>query len=416
MENLNENKTFLSSIYSIILSSQTPELVELLEKKQKELDISERTLSDILGIERSSLRRILERTAKKIDIVDFIKIGQFLNVDINDLAKVYLSNISPEIIGEIEKTRKATFILNNFDLKKLAQSNFIKNTIDFEAIEKRIVQFFGLNSIFEYNSLVASVAFSQSKRSFSDLALQFWVATAANQLKMINNPNEYNQKLLLNLVPSLRQLTTNFEKGLLVATKALYAIGVTVIFQSYLPGTSVRGGTLFIKNRPCIIITDFQKRYDSIWFALAHEIYHVLRDLERIKASGYHLTGEEGLFYEQLSEDSADEFARQLLLPKQRLSYIKDFIDIPGVVEEYAAKWKVHPSIIYGHYLRDVNNETAYQKYRKELPRPDEAIKNMLVCPWEYDTLEQVADKTVQLYSTSNKTMENIDGETENFA
>ena len=42
------------------------------------------------------------------------------------------------------------FIDDNFDLDTLLEIGFIKSKTDYDAIEKRVVTFFGLNNIFEY--------------------------------------------------------------------------------------------------------------------------------------------------------------------------------------------------------------------------------------------------------------------------
>lgn len=402
----NEPASILPEIYSMLVSSQTPDIIELLINKIKQLEISERSLCDILRMDRATLRRLLDRETKKIDIVSFIKISQFLGFDLNELAKIYLNKLNSDIIGDIEYTKKSTFILNNFDIKKLLKSKFFKSNDLFE-IEDRIKKFFELNSIFEFNSLLKSTCFSKINRKSSNLTLQFWVATAASQLKYINNPNPFDRDRLSKIASRLRGLTISEERGFFTAVKALYEIGVTVIFQSYLSGTAVRGATFVINNKPCIVLTDINKRYDSIWFALAHEIYHVLKDFDRIKDSGYHLTGEEDIFYEQITEDLADSFARELLLPKKYLNILRDYIDVPGIVQDQANKWGVHPSIIYGHYLKDKNDKNEYKKLNKFLISPEKAIKGFVTHPWEYETIKQAAEEVKKIYTSHTIIEEN---------
>ena len=49
-----------------------------------------------------------------------------------------------------------------------------------------------------------------------------------------------------------------------------------------LPKTQIKGATFVINNKPCIVITDFNKNYGTIWFSLIHELHHVLFDLDSI--------------------------------------------------------------------------------------------------------------------------------------
>ena len=64
---------------------------------------------------------------------------------------------------------------------------------DFEAIEKRIVKFFNLDTLFQYNSYVGAVAFSRSKVLSNDKMREFWIRSAYFQFEKINNPNEYTK-------------------------------------------------------------------------------------------------------------------------------------------------------------------------------------------------------------------------------
>jgi len=45
------------------------------------------------------------------------------------------------------------YIDDNFDLKELKKIGFLKNVTDYDYIEKRIINWFGLNYIQEYSDL-----------------------------------------------------------------------------------------------------------------------------------------------------------------------------------------------------------------------------------------------------------------------
>ena len=46
------------------------------------------------------------------------------------------------------------YIDENFDLKTLKKVGFIKNIKDYDAIEKRICEWFGLSNIYEYSTIL----------------------------------------------------------------------------------------------------------------------------------------------------------------------------------------------------------------------------------------------------------------------
>jgi len=359
----------------------------LFERRIEELGITQSRAEAMLGIEKKSLNSILNKEAKRVDIITIIKLAQFLNLPVDDFVKVYLQELPSEQIGDIEKAKKNNFIVQNFDLPQLHKKKFIPSKTDYEAIEKRIVKFFGLNSIYDFAQETVTPAFSRTKRSSSDLMREFWVQSALSQFKLIENPNPYNRKQLIDLIPKIRPYTKNIEKGLLTVVKALFSIGITVIYQESLPNISVRGATFVVDGKPCIVINDLHKRYPTLWFSLMHELHHVLYDFDEIQQVKYHLTGEPDLW---LKEEKANDFAREYLFNKKRSKYIKPFINESVLVREYADKSQVHPSIIYNFYMYDIDN---WVKFKKQIPDSGLAIKNLNVNIWENESIEETTKR-----------------------
>lgn len=183
------------------------------------------------------------------------------------------------------------------------------------------------------------------------------------------------------------------EKGLFVVSQALYNIGITIIYQPYLPTVQVRGATFFVNNKPCIVLTDLQKNYPTIWFALIHEIHHILYDLEIIQTNAYHLSGELDLFL--IGEDEANDFSREYLFSEEKSKYIAPFINNELIVREFAKKSQVHPSLIYSFYNYDRNNQgyhNAWSKYKKYFPDIKKTLERFNTNPWEKETIQESVD------------------------
>lgn len=128
----------------------------------------------------------------------------------------------------------------------------------------------------------------------------------------------------------------------------MFNIGVTVVFQPSLPKTKIRGVTFYINNKPCIVITDLNKNYATIWFALIHELSHVLFDLDTIENTKFHLSGKPDLFL--IQEDKANEFASEYLLSSEKMRYIEKLIDNQLIVRRFAKEYQIHPCFIYSQY------------------------------------------------------------------
>lgn len=370
---------------------------ELLKDKLKSTGLSKTRFERLSGIQRKSLNGILKKTSKHTDIVNLLKLGEFLELTLEELLVVHFKDRPIDEIKELQNSMDITYINKNFDLKTLASLNFIQLDDSVEELSNRICEFFGLDSIYEYEKELNDALYSRTKRSFSDKMKDFWIKSSYKYFELINNPNEYSRESLVDLVPKIKPYTQNVEKGLLTIFQALYNVGVTVVFQPSLPKTQIRGATFFINDRPCIVITDLNKNYATIWFALIHELSHVLFDLETIENTKFHLSGEPDLFL--LQEDKANEFAAEYLLSSEKMRYIEKLINNPLIVRRFAKECQIHPCIIYSQYQwRQSEIGNNYWGYFKEhFPDINLATKNLNVSNWDAESLKIAAEKIREL-------------------
>lgn len=392
---MKKNKEFTGELYSY-LAENPPLLKDIYEKKVNELVLSQRQVESILGIERKSLQSILNKEAKRVDVSNLLKLGTFLNLGFEETIKIFAANLSPEQIKDIEKSRRLTFIANNFDLKNLKSIKFFESVNEFDQIEERIKQFFKLDNIFDYEKKIGA-AFSRTKKSYNNKMLDFWVKSAFAYLEKLGNPNDYNRDKLKELIPLIKPYSRDVRKGLRTISRALYAVGVTVIFQPYLPTTQIRGATFIVNDKPCIVITNFNKNYATLWFALLHELYHVMFEFEIVGTNIFHLTGEPNLFL--MDEDAANGFARQYFLSYEKSKYIYPFIHNKMLVERYAEQNQTHPSLIYNFYCYDQQKKgkNYWGAFSKYIPDSKLALKGINIDIWDNETLDQSVEEAKEL-------------------
>ncbi len=375
------NDGLMTEIYSLLSQSNSPvDIAALIDKKMAELDLSERQLSAILGIERPSLKRLKAGETQKVDLLTALKLIQFLGLEVDEFIKLYVSTLPKDSIGSLERVRKANYLVEHFDLKTLKKIGFIDSVTEYEEIEKKIITQFNLSSIFEYSLEVAYPLFSRGKRPFADKMLEYWVKSAYSKFLEIKNPNKFDKAGLGSLIPKMRPYSRDVEYGMLTVIKALYNLGITVIVQPYLMKTHIYGMTMMVEGKPCIALSNYYNKYPTLWFTLMHEIAHVFYHLDKISTLGYHVSGNDDLY---LIEPEANLFAREMLFSEEKINYIKSFIDNYMVVEKYAEQNKVHPSIIYGIYIRSleetnpgVDYSSLYAKYSSHMNiNPESTIK-----------------------------------------
>lgn len=389
-----EDNLFLDEFYKMLLpvdrwDGEGASIKEVFEVQLAKHGITQNQAEKLLNMQKRTLDGILDGSAKRVDVINLLKLGQFLGLDAEALLRLFLSELPADMVAEIEDAKKKSYILSNFDIKNLAKSGFLRSRTDFNYIERRIISFFSLKSIFQYTSRQIIPAFSRTKKSGSTLMREFWVRSAYAHFETLRNPNDYNRARLVELISKIRPYTLNVGEGLRTVTQALYNVGVSVIYQPHLPTTQVRGATFVINGRPCIVLTDLNKNYATIWFALLHELHHVLYDFEEIQNNVFHLTGEADLFL--LQEDKANEFARNYFLPPEKAKFIYKYIDSSLLVNNFAKDNQLHPSLIYNFYCYDMetNGKGSYwARYKQYQPDITLALRDINVNPFDKERVE----------------------------
>ena len=199
------------------------------------------------------------------------------------------------------------------------------------------------------------------------------------------------------MIHKIKPYTRDLQNGLLSVARALFNIGITVIFQPSIPRLQIRGATFCYNGKPCIVLSNLNNRYPTLWFVLLHELYHVLYDFDEIAQRSYHVSEEGGGDLFLIDEIGPDEFAREYLLNKERLSFISGYINSPILVEKYAREWSVHPSIIYAIYMYEKsqrgNSKIWGSPLSKYIPSMDIALKIFNTHPFEKETLLESVDE-----------------------
>jgi len=374
-------------------------LVELLHEYMDRFSISKNKLGQILAINKNSLEDILSGKTVDIKMNHLLKIMTLLEIDESYIADYCYANLEDEEVSKINQIKKTNYLLNNFDLDSLKKEGFIDSTKDLEEIESRIIEFFGLSTIFDYKKFGNNAPlFSQSSLSVEQKKkakmLSFWVQTVRLTFESINNPNNYNEELLLEFISKrLKTFSVDEEYGFVTVISVLYKLGVTVLVQPYITLTTAYGASMFVNDKPCIVLTDQGKKYHRLWSTLLHELFHIINDSEYLKKVSYLISDKENpdLF---VDENEADLFASNALIGPKSLSIASKTISSDYKIEAMAEKLKIHKSIIYGQYLDSLDQASQkreFPKYQKYLLRSDVAVKRIIFNPIGHKSIIEAA-------------------------
>lgn len=372
-----------------IMMPERPTLKGLFEKKLKELDMSATTAYEVMGMNYRAVNKILSGSQKLLDISSIPNLAAFLEISEEEVIKLCLDAVKKNAPTSASiSSKKIKLIKESFDLVVLKKAGVIDSLKDFEHIEKRLNARLGLKSILEYRKPTVDIAFSSgSFKPENDRNRAFWVKAAIACFEEINNPNEYSKAGLIDLFPRIRWYTMNVERGLTEVIRQLYKIGITVVFQPPLLTLQLRGATFSHNNKPCIVLSDYVGFYPTLWFALVHELSHVLFDWEEIKEGKYHLSDDKN---ETLTvrehEKEANRFTRNYLFSIEKTNKIRPYLNDARYVEEFARDNHVHPSFIYVFNAFDVGetDRMAWARARRLAPTTltKQALK-VIDLPWE---------------------------------
>jgi Zn-dependent peptidase ImmA (M78 family) len=340
------------NVDNLILNLFCPDtLKDLFERRLAELEIAPTTASEILDIDYRAMIHIINGTKKIADFTNLIKIANFLQLSTTDVVRLYVNVLEKNFPEQSTISHEEIkFIKENFDLASLKKAKFIKSITDFNEINTKLTKALGLRNILDYQKPSGDVAFSSSKiKPKNENNRLQWIAFARDTFEEINNQNDYDRKALVAYFPKIRWHCTNVELGLPSVIKDLYKIGVTVIYQEALPALHLRGATFAVFDKPCIVLTNYRGFYPTLFFALIHELFHVLFDWDDIKINGYHLSDDdEKEFTVKAKEDEADNFAREYLFSKEKTKQVKRYLsNSPEIVEKFTIENHVHPSFAY---------------------------------------------------------------------
>ena len=383
----------IESLLNSIFSDAEYNIKDVFEQKLIEYNLSRTKALKLLNIDKDVFDEILNGTAKQPNLIHIVKIAEFLGVEVNNFINVVLKNQSLENISAIDSARKATFIVKNFDVKALTKLGFFNSEFSTEELVKKVLDYFGYTTINEFEEQLDEPLYSRVKKNHSDKMKDFWIKSAYQTFKVINNPNEYNRERLKDLIVKIKPYSQDITNGLLTVCRALYNIGVTVIFQNYLTTTQVRGATFIINEKPCVVITDFNKNYPTLWFTLLHELNHVLFDFDTIEKSSYHLSDDNDLF---LIEDQANTFARNFFMSEEKFRYIKKYINNPYLVSKFANEIEVHPSIVYSFftwYQKELYGKNYHAAFKQFFPDYSNAITKLNPITWNEISIKEISEK-----------------------
>jgi len=262
-------------------------------------------------------------------------------------------------------------------IKEMQRRRWIAETKDVEELEASVCRFFNVETLDDIRQLAHAAKKSTSYTEDATPAQRAWVQRV-RELGESVQASLYSEQRVLEGMHRLHALI-HARAEVRQVPKILAELGVRLLIVEPLTGTKIDGVCVWLDPmRPVIALSLRFDRIDSFWFALAHELGHVIhRDGIQNPIVDLDLVGEAAVGPEDKPalERLADEFASNFLIPTNELNgfiarvkplYSKERI------KGFAARLNIHPGIVVGQL--SYRKQIAYWHSREMLEKVRELV------------------------------------------
>jgi HTH-type transcriptional regulator/antitoxin HigA len=321
---------------------------------REQMDLREWTqndLAEVLGITVKHLNKIIQD--KQPLTLEMAKIlGQVFNTSpqywINIDTGYRLWN-SQEITIEEKEADIKSLIYERMPVKDMLVKGWLHPFKTASELKSQVLKFWEWEnldfSVIDKQYLPCLTRKSDAYNQFNASYAITWYKKAMNEAKSFKHLT-YKKSALEKLFNKISDYTVK-ENGINQFIKDLSNTGVIFFVLPHLQKTYLDGAAFLSGKNPVIVYTGRYKRIDNFWFTIAHEISHVLM----------HLDSKTPFFLDDLRsgiinkmEAEANEMAAEKLKHNEILNYLEPSLKYltTDKVEECAANFNIHPSIIIG--------------------------------------------------------------------
>ena len=276
-----------------------------------------------------------------------------------------------------EDVARRASLYSKAPVKEMLRRRWIEPSNAVEVLEKQIVAFFELTRL---DDEIRFCAAARQSTSYMDVTpMQCAWLFRAKKLARAVQAKRFTPQLLDEGLTRLRHLLQSPEEVRHVP-RILAESGIRFVVLEPLPQTRIDGVCFWLDDLSPVIALSFRyDRLDWFWFTLAHELKHVENGdgRERQAQLDTDLVGDRALRTEEkpLSEQEADHFAAQFLIPEGQLdnfiARVRPLYSKQRILG-FAARLNIHPGLVIGQLQR--RGEIKYAHSRDMLLKVREYV------------------------------------------
>ncbi|MDP8997680.1 MAG: ImmA/IrrE family metallo-endopeptidase [Pseudomonadota bacterium] len=239
--------------------------------------------------------------------------------------------------------------VGRFPVTDMKKCGWIANTATLTEKMKSVLDFFGVNSVSEwqakFGNAVSVAAFRTSPTiEANPFAVAAWLRRGEREGEKIAC-SQWNKISLKNKITDMRALVRVKDPAIFFPklVEMCASCGVALVIARAPKGCRASGATRFLTPNKALIVMSFRHRTDDqFWFTFFHEIAHL------VLHTGDALFLEDGSEVTEDEEIEANQFAASILIPdvlRDELASVK--CSVKGIVA-YTRKVGLTPGIVVG--------------------------------------------------------------------
>lgn len=323
------------------------EEIDLNQKEfAKRMGMSEKHISNLLN----GKSKLTEEFAIKLEkIIHSVPASYWLNYE----AKYREFKVRNELISEIDEAT-----LKLYDKKFNFSSLFSGLGLSLQEQANEMLKLLRISGFVQFDNVYSNLNVDFMEDGGNTESIAIWLNLAREEIEIQNNDlsnKKYTKEALINSLDKFKLLALNpdYRKSIKSARKLLNSLGIYLVLCDAIVNSKVRGALTTYKKKPAIYLSGRFKTHDHIWFALMHEIGHLIQ---------HYLPDESLITLENdgtnkdlsLKEMEANQFSRDFFISNsdyQEFTRSNDFTQ--DTTEKFAKSQKVHIGIVLGRLQHD---------------------------------------------------------------
>ncbi len=337
---------------------------EVLREYLNANNISQKGLAEKLGCSEKYLSNLMNGKAKMTE-----KIAIGLEGIFKDVKAIFWMNIEAEY--RISLARENAIVVPE-NIEEIAKKYRFKNV--FKGLKwtkekqyREMLKLLGFDTLTQANEKIASLNVSFMEDGGDKEAILVWLALCKEKTELDENlplEIEFAKNKLIEAIPKFKKIvcSENYTQTIKNIKKLLNRLGVIFVCEEALPGSKIRGATINYKGTPAIYLSTRLKYLDVIWFALFHEISHLINDYDGGEMIS--MGDDENYTSSDDREEKANQFARKSLIEEDDYNKFKNKEQIQEAdILKFAKEQKVIPGVVVGFMQHDKlqTNENMYK-------------------------------------------------------